>query len=371
VSGREPMRLLLTADAVGGVWQYALDLAQALVPHGIVTTIAQMGPAASEHQRAAAEQAGVTLIETGLPLDWLVDAPGPVLAAGARTAELARETGADLVQVNMPSLAAAAPPGVPVIAAAHGCVTSWWAAAYPGEQLPASFDWHRRLTGEGLRAADLVVAPTSAYARIVARHYGLPRVPAVVHNGRRALVATPAARTSAGVFTAGRLWDRVKRTPLLDAVAALLPVPSRAAGAVNAPHGEVVTPAHLHLLGVLDDASLAAELAARPIFVSAAVFEPFGLAVLEAAAAGCPLVLADQPGFRELWEGAAVFVPDDDASAYARAIGTLLDDAALRDRLGDAARVQAARYSAAAMADGMVALYRRVLGERQVAERAA
>jgi hypothetical protein len=35
--------------------------------------------------------------------------------------------------------------------------------------------------------------------------------------------------------------------------------------------------------------------------------EPFGLAVLEAAQAGCPLVLSDLPGFRELWDGAALF----------------------------------------------------------------
>lgn len=365
------MRLLLTADSVGGVWQYALDLAQALGAHGVETTLAHMGPAPNAHQRSDADAAGVTLVETGLPLDWLVDAPGPMLAAGAAIAALAAESGADLLQVNMPSLAAAAGADVPVIAAAHGCVTSWWAAAYPGEQLPASFDWHRRLTGEGLRAADLVVAPTAAYARIVARHYGLPRVPAVVHNGRRALVGSPAARTGARVFTAGRLWDRVKRTDLLDTVAALLPVPFRAAGPVSGPHGDAVAPAHLQLLGVIDEASLAAELAARPIFVSAAVFEPFGLAVLEAAAAGCPLVLADQPGFRELWEGAAVFVPEDEAAGYAQAVTTLLDDADLRDRLGDAARAHARRYTAAAMAEGMMALYRRALSERQPAGRAA
>ena len=46
-----------------------------------------------------------------------------------------------------------------------------------------------------------------------------------------------------------------------------------------------------------------------PIFVSAARYEPFGLAVLEAAQAGCALVLSDIPTFRELWDGAALFVP--------------------------------------------------------------
>ena len=46
----------------------------------------------------------------------------------------------------------------------------------------------------------------------------------------------------------------------------------------------------------------------RPIFVSVSRYEPFGLAVLEAAHAGCALVLSDIPTFRELWQGAASFV---------------------------------------------------------------
>ena len=37
-------------------------------------------------------------------------------------------------------------------------------------------------------------------------------------------------------------------------------------------------------------------------------YEPFGLAVLEAAQAGMRLVLSDIPSFRELWDGAATFV---------------------------------------------------------------
>ena len=61
-------------------------------------------------------------------------------------------------------------------------------------------------------------------------------------------------------------------------------------------------------------------LAARPVFVSAALYEPFGLAVLEAAQAGCALVLSDIPTFRELWDGAALFVAADDAAGFAAAL---------------------------------------------------
>src|SRR3546814_15067984 len=53
------------------------------------------------------------------------------------------------------------------------------------------------------------------------------------------------------------------------------------------------------------------------IFVSPSLYEPFGLAVLEAAMSGCALLLSDIPTFRELWDGAAVFTPAGDSDALA------------------------------------------------------
>ncbi|HEX8556268.1 MAG TPA: glycosyltransferase family 4 protein, partial [Sphingomonas sp.] len=160
-----------------------------------------------------------------------------------------------------------------------------------------------------------------------------------------------------GVFTAGRLWDPVKNTPLLDRVAGLLPVPFEAAGALVGPHGETLATKHLLAPGTLGEAAIAARLAARPIFVSAATFEPFGLAVLEAAQAGCPLILSGIDTFRELWTGAALFVPDQDEAAYAAAITRVLSDQRLRHHLGEAARIRAQRYTTAANADAMASLY--------------
>jgi glycosyltransferase involved in cell wall biosynthesis len=365
------MRVLLTVDAVGGVWQYGLDLSRALAAQGVEPIVALLGPAPSADQRRdMAAAAGVRFVETGLPLDWLSDGPGPVLAAGARIAELAQDERADLLQLNTPTLAAAAPPPMPVIAVAHGCVSTWWQAANPGRPLDPSFRWHQTLTGEGLRAADLVVAPTLSYARTVARCYGLGHTPAVVHNGRTA-PAVEARPVEDVAFTAGRLWDRVKRTDLLDRVAARLAVPFLAAGPLTGPHGETVEVTHLQSLGRLDTAALDARLAARPVFVSAACFEPFGLAVLEAAASGCALVLAETPGFRELWEGAATFVRADDEADYARAIEALIADPAERQRLGEAAQLRARRFTPAAMATGMLTLYRRALDARLPSGRAA
>ncbi|MFC0205843.1 glycosyltransferase family 4 protein [Novosphingobium soli] len=371
------MRILLTLDAVGGVWQYGMDLARGLVARGVEPVLAVLGPAPDAGQRAEASRIeGARVVETGLALDWLSEGPEPVLAAGAAIATLARDEHADLVQFNMPTLGAATPPPVPVIAVTHGCVGTWWEAAKRGEALDPAYHWHRDLMGEGLRSADRLVAPTHSYARTIQRLYALPDTPQVVHNGRTVLVEGAGdqpmrGEPTGGVLTVGRLWDRVKRADLLDAVAARIGAPFAAAGAAIGPHGERAELHHLRLLGQLDAAGLGAELAKQPVFVSAASFEPFGLAVLEAAQAGCALVLSDIDSFRELWDGAAAFVPPDDKAAYVGAIEQLLHDPAERRRLGEAARQRAGRYSPQAMADAMLAIYADALAEGTCSGRVA
>jgi glycosyltransferase involved in cell wall biosynthesis len=356
-------RILMTVDAVGGVWQYGLDLSRGLAARGCEIVLASLGPAPGAAQREEAAAPGITLVETGLPLDWLSGGPAPVALAGAAIAQLARDVGADVVQLNSPALAGTAQFPVPVVAVAHGCVSTWWEAAHPAVPLAAEFNWHWDLMARGLRAADRLVAPTASYAAIVSRQYGLIRQPQVVYNGRSPLAPTSAGAIHDRVLTAGRLWDKVKRAELLDRAAGWLTVPFEAAGNPQAPHGERVELEHLHLLGQLDSAALGQKLAARPVFVSAASFEPFGLSVLEAANAGCALVLSDIASFRELWDDAALFVPGENECAYAEAIASLIGDVTLRANLGQAARERAGRYTPQAMADAMFDIYTGALAQ--------
>ena len=79
--------------------------------------------------------------------------------------------------------------------------------------------------------------------------------------------------------------------------------------------------------------------------------------MLEAAGAGCPLVLSDIPTFRELWDGAALFVPALDSAGFAEAIGDLVGDDFRRDSLGRAARERAALYVPRTMAEAMARIY--------------
>ena len=360
------LRILMTTDAVGGVWQYATTLAGSLADHGIEVVLAVAGPGfGAAQRREAAALPNVEVIDTGLPLDWLSD-DASVAAAGAALAGLASTEGVDIVHLNSPTLAADAPFNVPVVAVAHGCVGTWWEAAW-GEPLEPQFHWHRERMRRGLTAADQVITPSASYAATLRRYYALSTAPTVIHNGRSIALEAATAPIHDFALTVGRLWDAVKNTATLDAVAERLPIPFKAAGAVTGPHGETATIDHLHALGHVGTDDLARLLAARPAFVSAATFEPFGLAVLEAAGAGCPLVLSDIPTFRELWDGAAIFVEPTDVTGFAAAIERCVWDQVVRRSLGDAARLRARRYSAARMAQAMASTYARLLPQRAAA----
>src|SRR5436853_6343440 len=114
----------------------------------------------------------------------------------------------------------------------------------------------------------------------------------------------------------------------------------------------------LMLIGDLSHGALRSRMQRAAIFVSPARYEPFGLAVLEAAAAGCALVLSDIPSFRELWNGAALFVAPDDIEGLRTTLADLCNDQRRRTQLQRAAFARARRYSMTQMAGGYAELYR-------------
>jgi glycosyltransferase involved in cell wall biosynthesis len=363
LSDRTCLRVFMTADAVGGVWQYALDLAEGLRPHGVEVTLAVLGPAPSPDQQAAAHAAGVRLLLTGLPLEWIAGNEHEVEAAGRILGRIALPSQFDLVHLNNPALASSGSFDVPVVAVCHSCVATWWQAVRSGP-LPEEFVWRTELVRRGYRGAAMLLAPTRAFASATARTYDLATVPVTVRNGRRPPNVHDRASASVVAFTAGRLWDEGKNIAVVDRAAARLSIPVLAAGPLEGPNGARIHVRHLNSLGRLTDSEIRHHLSGRPIFVSAARYEPFGLAVLEAAQAGCALVLSDIPTFRELWDGAAIFVPADDDQALARSIARLADDATLRAELGRAARRSAGSYSVEAMSAGVMDAYRAALASK-------
>lgn len=354
------LRILITTESVGDIWQYSLDLARGLSRLGHETVLALSGPAATAEQLGAATAIpGFRLVDTGLALDRQAGDERPLVRAAERIAGLAAETACDIVQLNSPALAGLADFGRPVVAVLHSCIASAWEAVQ-GTKLPADLAWRTGLVAEGLRAAGAVIAPTAAFGASVKRHYGLEAAPRTVHHGRSP-VAVPNGVPHDFVFTAGRLWDEGKNLGMLDAAAGRIGVPVRAAGPLAGPNGAQVLFDNIHCLGTLGEEELGRWLSARPVFVSAALHEPFGLAVLEAASTGCALVLSDIPSFRELWDEVAIFVDPRDEDGFARAIGDLVGDDFERAVLGRAARERAARYTPDAMAAQMANLYRGLL----------
>ncbi len=344
-------RILLTADAIGGVWRYAIELAAGLRALGAEVLLVGMGPAPSAAQ--CAEAAAVCeLRATDLALDWLAETPAQVAQSARGVASIAEEWGAGSIHLHTPALVPATLFPAPVVAVAHSCVGTWWRAVRGGA-MPPALAWRAALVAEGLRAADAVIAPTRAFAAAISERYGLERAVCAIHNGRRPLPCPSLPRS--GALTAGRLWDEAKNLRALDDAAGRLDIEIRAAGPPVGPNGAALETRNLRLLGALDEPALAAAYAGARVFVSVARYEPFGLAVLEAAQAGCALVLSDIPTFRELWDGAARFVDPDDADAIAR---TVADTARNPFGWSDAARRRAGRYTASAMAAATFAQHR-------------
>jgi glycosyltransferase involved in cell wall biosynthesis len=95
--------------------------------------------------------------------------------------------------------------------------------------------------------------------------------------------------------------------------------------------------------GILGPAAIADRLAAADLYVWPAINEAFGMALLEAAAAGLPIVAGDFGGVRAIVSSGAtcLVVPPGDGKAFASAVRTLLLDRERRERMGEAARVRA------------------------------
>jgi glycosyltransferase involved in cell wall biosynthesis len=347
------MRVLMTTDCVGGVWTYALELAHALAPLGVEVELATMGPEPDEAQRGAAAAAPLAGLHVSTwAREWQDDPWEDVDRAAAWLLDLEARLAPDLVHLNGYAHGAL-PWRAPVVVAAHSDVLSWWRAVH-GREAPAEWRRYRQAVEAGLRAASSVLVPTAAVAADLARSYRLRTQPVVVPNGRAAPPATDPDAKEPFVLAVGRFWDEAKNVEALARIRGRVPWAVVAVGAGTS-------------VGVLAPADLAALRARAAVFCSPARYEPFGLAILEAAHAGCALVLGDVPSLREVWGDAAVFVPPDDDEALAAALRLVARDGELRRELAHRALRRAARYTPQAMAEGTVAVYRRALDRAAVA----
>jgi glycogen(starch) synthase len=363
-----PFRLMMTADAVGGVWRYALTLAAELsraTPSGRAEIyLAVMGPPPTAAQRVeAAAIPDLRLIAGDFPLEWMKRADQSFASSGAWLRELAAAFRPDIIHFNGYAHAAGEWP-VPSVVVGHSCVLSWWRAVH-GVSAPPEWRGYARRVGQGLMQADRVVAPTAAMLRVLTEHYGASRG-RVIANGCE-LDRFRVGTKEDFVLSAGRLWDEGKNLASLDAAAARIGCPVYVAGDFHHPNGRTSRPIASRLLGVLAPEALSEWMSRAAIYALPARYEPFGLSILEAAASGCALVLGDIPSLRELWHGAALFVPLGDSVALADAIEGLRADRAALRRLSAAAHRRSREFAAARMARAYAALYGELAPQRGIA----
>jgi glycogen synthase len=347
--------VLITADAIGGVWSYATRLCRALP--GTRFVVAMMGPRPQPAQRdEISSLENTTLVESSYSLEWMANGGADFAESSNWLTELADNNAVDVVHLNGYAHAILGADW-PVLVVAHSDVLSWWQAVHK-QPAPPEWDRYRRRTAAGLAAATRIVAPTAQVLQDLEHHYmGRKSNTQVIPNGLD-LAAYPPSQKASVVLAAGRVWDAAKNLAALASVAPDLAWPVEIAGEVEHPEGGVAGYSNVRLLGRLSSVEMTRHLGCASIFAAPALYEPFGLAILEAAASGCALVLGDIPCLRENWDGVAVFVDPDDRSALKVAINELIADPAKRNRVATAVRRRARQFTVSRMAQAYAALYR-------------
>jgi len=353
-------RVLLSADTVGGVWTYALDVARALPRCEF--HLATMGALLSPSQtREVGSLPNVTVHPSAFRLEWM-PAPWDDLArAGDWLLGLERDVRPDIIHMNS-FVHAALPFRAPVVTVGHSCVLSWFRAVQ-GRDAPGEWARYGQAVRAGLVASACVVAPTQAMLSALETHYGPLPPSRVIANARDASLYAPGVKEPI-ILSAGRVWDEAKNIRALAQAAPGLPWPVCVAGDTSGPNGECADMPPLRMLGQLTPPTLADWLARASIYALPARYEPFGLSILEAALSGCALVLGDIPSLREVWGDAATYVPPDDVGALHRALLRLCRDDRARQAMAARARTRAAQYSPIRMAASYQALYGDVLAQR-------
>jgi glycogen(starch) synthase len=179
-------RVFMTADAAGGVWNFALELCEGLSTWGIEVILAMLGgPLTGAQVREAGRIHGLRLLPSNYKLEWMRNPWNDVKASGEWLFDLEGEFTPDMVHLNSYGHAALAW-SAPVILTAHSCVASWWKAV-KHELLPPDWNRYASTVKAALTAADYVTAPSMAMLGTLEENYGFAigtSSSRVIPNGR-------------------------------------------------------------------------------------------------------------------------------------------------------------------------------------------
>lgn len=367
------MRVLVTADTVGGVWTYARELVTGLVRRGIEVTLVSFGNIPAPSQVDWIEPLRILDFRpTAFRLEWMQEAEQDIEASRDFLMSIIEDSKPDVLHLNQYCYGNL-PVSIPKIVVAHSDVVSWWAAVKNEE--PASVEWmqwYRRAVAEGLAGATSVVAPSAWMLRQIQTWYGTPSHSQVVYNGRTPAMFNPHIGKDDYILSAGRLWDGGKQVSLLTQIEPPAPVfvvgAEEHADASLRGTGALSTSSGIHLKGVQSEAQLRHWYGRASIYAATSRYEPFGLAPLEAALSRCAIVANDIPSFREIWGETVCYFRANDPASLEAELRRLHEDRELRLTFANLAYNRArARYTADRMVDDYVQIYKQLVGAEVLA----
>lgn len=355
------IKLLMTTSAQSDAWTFSMELCAALRPYGVNIALAATGRSLSPAQRQQATgHFHVQLFEnTGRP-SAMEESWDQVEDAGSWLLELESEIQPDIIHLN-DLTHGSLPWRAPVLLVVHSCVLSWWQAVKKQPPPPAQRQRYYELVKEGVQRAAMVVTPSSAMLAKLYNICGSIPEGTVIVNGRSFPGLLPAPELKVPVmepliFSSGSTWEEANNIGILARIADQIPWRICVAGEVNLAADR--TPANFRTLGLLPDDKLAYWLARASIYAAPVHYEPAGFAMLEAARAGCALVLGNVDSLRELWGDAAEYVDPDDPEDLLRTINHLIDRPQRLREMMERAWRRAQRYSSSRMAAGYMHCYR-------------
>lgn len=367
------MRVLITTDVVGGVWQFTHELAAGLLGEGASVALVSFGGSASDDQRLQCENLcslyGDAFIYecSSTPLEWMQENESAYHDGAHLLTRIASEFGAEILHSNQFCFGALAA-DIPKVITAHSDVLSW-AEACRG-RAPENSPWLRqycRLVADGLHDATAVTAPTRWMLNALGRNFSLRAHCDVIPNGRTLGEAAGRPRHLRAV-TAGRLWDEAKDIRMLGDVSS--PMPLYAAGETQ--HGGARGPQFLKgatLLGSMRGEDLVDFFRESAIYICTSRYEPFGLAPLEAALCGCAVIARDIESLREVWQDSALYFSD--AQSLSARLGELAMTPESLKAAQDRSHVRAQWFTAERMVRSYQGLFAKVMSEAEAKTYAA
>ncbi len=336
-------------DTPGGVQHQVLALERALTRLDHRVTVLAPGPTGGLGQTIP------------IPVNGSIARMAPHPAGAYRTRRALHRNRFDVIHLHEPLA-----PSVTIPALLLHCAPTVATFHAAGERTP--YRWFGAPARRLARRIDASVAVSEAAAELVHRRLGMSCT--VLYNGIDLERFEPGRRDgrSRSVLFLGRHEKRKGLDVLLEAMAELPEDVSLLIGGTGPDSARLRDryrgDPRVVWLGHVSEATKLELLHRSSVFCAPSHHgESFGVVLLEAMAAGLPVVASDLPGYRELSNNAtaAMLVPPGDPAALAHELNRVLSDDHLADSLRTAGLHQARRFSLDGLAERYIEIYEDLL----------